>query len=170
MNVTVLIAFLTLVSGTSLQADRPEQVRQNFDRSAFYAAMVSGDLKELNAELAIVGHASIPEKKAYEGALLMRKAGEVKIPADKLRFFRLGHIKLESALSKDSTNGEYHFLRLTIQEHAPRIVRYYKDLEIDAQYIRSTFRNLSPVVQHAIIEYSKGSKTLHPEEFDQKPL
>jgi hypothetical protein len=165
MQLTLIVAFLSLVIGP---VPRPGRNSQDFDRSAFYTAMASGDLRGLNQELDVVGHASIPEKRAYEGALLMRKAGELKIPGDKLRFFRLGRIKLESALSKDPWNGEYHFLRLTIQEHAPHILKYYKELDIDRQAIRDTFKSLNPVAQQAIIDYSKTSKTLHPEDLEAK--
>ena len=68
-------------------------------------------------------------------------------------------------LLKDSVNGEYHFLRLSIQEHAPEIVKYRTELEADKQYIIKTFKNLLPAVQQAIIEYSKNSIILHPQDF-----
>jgi hypothetical protein len=141
---------------------------QDFDRSAFYGVMATGSLEGVNHELALVRASAIMEKEAYEGALLMRKAGLVAIPAEKLKFFKSGRIKLESAILNDSTNGEYHFLRLTVQEHAPRIVKYAGDLERDSQYIHQTFKSLSPVVQQAIIDYSIHSKILRREDFAPK--
>jgi hypothetical protein len=171
MKGTLIIALLSILSGMGPRANRPGQSRQSFDKSAFYAVMASGNLRRLNAELAIIEAAPIAEKEAYEGALLMRKAGQAGQagpPAVRLKFFRSGRIKLESAIATDSTNGEYHFLRLTIQEHVPRILKYYKELEKDSQIIHATFRYLAPVVQRAILEYSKKSKTLHPEDFDPK--
>src|SRR5665647_522046 len=144
---------------------RGENLIQDFDRPAFYAAMASGNIENVNEELSLLNSASISEKEAYEGALLMRKSGLLKIPAEKLRFFKKGRIKLERALLKDSSNCEYHFLRLTIQEHAPNVVKYRSELEKDKQYILRCFRNLSPVVQQAIIDYSKNSKILNPEDF-----
>ena len=146
------------------------QVQQGFDKTSFYSVMASGKLAEINNELIIVAAVSIPEKEAYEGALLMRKAGLLKKAADKLKFFKSGCIKLESAIKSDSANGEYHFLRLTIQEQAPRTVRYFKDLEKDSHYVHHTFKNLSPEIQKAIIDYSKNSKILHPEDFQVKSL
>jgi len=116
-------------------------------------------------KLTLLNSASINEKEAYEGALLMRKSGLLKKAAEKLKLFKKGRIKLETALLKDSSNGEYHFLRLTIQEHAPKIVKYRAELETDKQYIIKSFKNLSPVVQQAIIDYSKNSKILNPEDF-----
>ena len=147
-----------------------KQILQTFDKSSFYIVMASGSAEDINVELTKVAATSIPEKEAYEGALLMKKAGLVKKAADKLKIFKAGYILLESALKNDSTNGEYHFLRLTIQEHAPRTARYYKDLKKDSLYIQNTFKDLSPVVQKAIIDYSKNSKILRPDEFKLKSL
>jgi len=141
-----------------------QQGLKDFDRPAFYTAVASGNVDKLDAELTKLSEASIHEKEAYEGVLLMKKAGLVTKPADKLRFFKSGRIKLETSLMKDSTNGEYHFLRLIIQEHAPRIAKYSANLEKDRHYIRNTFKSLSPAVKQAIIDYSKKSKILRPED------
>lgn len=151
------IFFLTMVQGKNLN--------QNFDRSAFYEVMASGNMEAINEELILLNSASIDEKDAYEGALLMRKSGLLKIPAEKLKYFKKGRIKLETALLKDSSNGEYHFLRLTIQEHAPKIVKYSTELENDKQYIIKSFKELLPVVQQAIFDYCKKSKILDAKDF-----
>jgi hypothetical protein len=113
----------------------------------------------------LLNPASVPEKDAYEGALLIRKAGLVKLPAEKLKLFKKGRIKLETALLNDADNGEYHFLRLAVQENAPKIVKYKANIETDKAYVKKTFKNLSPAVQHAIVEYSKNSKILRPQDF-----
>jgi hypothetical protein len=162
MKLSILFALFFSLSGVMVQG---ENLLQSFDRSAFYAVMASGKMEEVNEELILLNSASISEKEAYVGALMMRKGGLVKIPAEKLKFFKAGRIKLETALLKDNSNGEYHFLRLTIQEHAPKIVRYRTELETDRQYIKKSFKNLSPVVQQAIIDYSKNSQILHPQDF-----
>jgi hypothetical protein len=141
-----------------------ENLLQKFDRSAFYVAIKSTKLDDINNELAALTSAPAHEKEAYEGALLMRKAGLVAIPAEKLKLFKAGRIKLETVLLKDSTNTEYRFLRLIIQEHAPKIVRYHNQLETDKLYIQKNFKALSPVVQQAIIDYSKSSKILRPQD------
>lgn len=165
MQVITIFAFVFTLSGMSVQA---KERQQGFDKTSFYNVMAEGKVADINNELAIVAAVSIPEKEAYEGALLMKKAGLLKKAADKLKFFRSGCMKLESALMRDSTNGEYHFLRLTIQEHAPRTVKYFKDLEKDSHYVHNTFMDLPPVIQKAIIDYSKNSKILRPEDFQIK--
>ncbi len=115
---------------------------QKFDKAAFYAAMSSGDLDEVNKELDVISNSSTPNKEGYEGALLMRKAGLMGRPAEKLKFFKAGRIKLETALLGDKDNAEYRFLRFAIQEHAPKIVKYRKELDADKQFIVKEYKNL----------------------------
>ncbi|MBA3674032.1 MAG: hypothetical protein H0W75_03600 [Chitinophagaceae bacterium] len=137
---------------------------QDFDKVNFYSVMSGGKLKEINNELKILNLTTIKEKEAYEGALLIRKAGIVKVAAEKLKLFKKGRIKLESALLNDKGNGEYHFLRLTIQENAPKVVKYKANIETDRQYIKKSFANLPTDIQQVIIDYSKTSKVLHPQD------
>ncbi len=163
MKLRMIFALVSILSGLVIQGK--EVWGEIFNKQAFYNVMASGNVDEINAELISVSAAPIVEKEAYEGALLMKKAGLMTKPSDKLKFFRSGRIKLESSLIKDSSNGEYHFLRLIVQEHAPGIVKYRADLKKDSQTIHNTFKNLSPIVQKAIIDYSKNSKILRPEDF-----
>ncbi|MDB5209945.1 MAG: hypothetical protein JWQ30_772 [Sediminibacterium sp.] len=139
-------------------------VAQGFDKESFYSAMASGNMEQINDELVVVRAASFHEKDAYEGALLMRKSGLLKKAQEKLNAFKAGRIKFETALQDDGDNAEYRFLRLTIQEHAPRVVKYYHEIEKDSQFIKKAYKNLSPVVQKAILDYSKTSKVLRPED------
>ena len=135
-------------------------LQQKFDKAAFYAAMASANLDEVNKELDVLSQSSIDNKQGYEGALLMRKAGLVARPAEKLKLFKAGRIKFETALSNDKDNVEFHFLRFAIEEHAPKIVKYKADLQADKQVIIKGYKNLSPVVQSAIMDYTKNSKLL----------
>lgn len=159
-HITLLL--LLLFPAGVLRHDHTEQA---FDKANFYSIMSSGKVKDVNAELSAVRGSEIKEKQAYEGALLMRKAGLVKIPAEKLHFFKLGYIKLEGAISNNPENTEYHFLRLTIQENAPHIVKYYHQIDIDKAIVIREFKNLSPDVREAVREYSKTSKVLTPQDF-----
>src|ERR1700741_3717076 len=135
-------------------ADNPAKAKpliQKFDKAAFYDVMASGDITAIDNELDVV-----KGKEGYEGALLMRKAGLVKKPKDKLGFFKAGRIKLETALLADNENIEFHFLRLAIEEHAPKIVKYSKDIERDNERVIKNFKSLSPSGQQAIPDYGKN--------------
>ncbi len=159
MNIKMSFCLLFLLSVMTVQVNSQ---KPGFDRSAFYSAMASDNLEEINAELNIVKGASFGEKNAYEGALLMKKAGLVAKAKDKLSLFKSGRSKLEASIKKESSNTEFYFLRLIIQEHAPKAVNYRNDLENDSLLIRTNFKTLPQVVQQAIIDYSKKSKILKP--------
>jgi len=113
----ILFVFL-LITGVA----KTSIAQQKFEKAAFYTVMDSGNLDAINSQIELVRASSSPNKEGYEGALLMRKAGKLPVPAQKLKFFKQGRIKLETALLADADNTEYHFLRLAIEEHAPKIV------------------------------------------------
>lgn len=131
-----------------------------FDKSAFYSAMASDNMEAVNSQLSVIKTSSINDKEAYEGALLMKKAGLVAKAKEKLSLFKAGRLKLESAIKKDKENAEFSFLRLIIQEYAPKIVDYNNNMQTDVAAIRSNYKTLPPVVQQAISDYSKKSKVL----------
>ena len=122
--------------------------------------MKSGNAEEIDAQLKIVRESLIPEKEAYEGTLLMKRSELLDKAKDRLSMFKTGSSKLESSILKDSDNTEYRFLRLIIQEHAPRVVRYRKELEEDSKLIKKKFNSLSAFLQQIIIDYCKNSKVL----------
>ena len=157
--VTVLL--LALCSGQAgtggFQAD--------LDRAKFYQVLASGSLKKVNEQLDLVRNSALLEKTALEGALLMKKAGLLAVPLEKLRAFNAGRKKLESAIQKDAKNTEYRFLRLIIQENAPEMLHYRDRLEEDSKSIRLTFPGLPKDLQESIVEYSRKSKVLHPTDF-----
>lgn len=157
VNIKKNINLLLLLFVITMQGNSQKTA---FDRSVFYKAMAADNLDEINTQLNIIKGASISEKEAYEGTLLMKKAGLVTKAKDKLSLFKSGRLKLEASIKRDSKNIEFYFLRLIIQEHAPKIVNYRTELEEDSLLIRTNYKTLSQVVQQAIIEYSKKSKVL----------
>jgi len=159
INIRLLLNFLFLFFAFNIKA-HPQKA--GFDKSAFYSAMAANDMNSINTQLNAVKTSSINEKEAYEGALLMKKAGLVTKAKEKLSLFKTGRLKLEAAIKKDKDNAEFSFLRLIIQEHAPKIVEYRNNIDTDVSAIRSNFKTLSPVVQQAIHDYTKKSKVLKP--------
>ena len=134
---------------------------QDFDRVAFYNVLKSGSIEDIDKEILIIEASSIIEKEAYHGTLLMKKAGMVKKAKDKLAYFKKGRIKLDTELHENNTNAEYRFLRLIIQEHAPKVTKYHSQINEDAEYIKKNYKDLLPAVQQAVIDYSKTSTILH---------
>lgn len=138
---------------------------QGFDRAAYYKIIKDGTIEEINKELGNLDGLPARDKQAYEGTLLMKKAGLLKKPKEKLDNFKQGRIKLETALHEDNANAEYRFLRLIIQEHAPKITKYRAQLTEDSEYIKKNFSSLAPALQDIIKDYSKTSAILNPSDF-----
>ena len=131
--------------------------------STYYNIFSSGDLENANNQLDIIKSSNVPGKEAYEGALLMKMADLAKGPGEKLSLFKSGHEKLEKAISEDGNNPEFRFLRLMIQENAPKILGYHDNVEEDSLYILENIKELRPVVQEAVVDYSKKSEVLNNE-------
>ncbi len=151
------ILLLCTIGSGSLVAQEGET---GFKKTGFYSAMAGTDAKAVDRQLQLLKTATIAEKDGYAGALLMKKAGLVSGPKNKLELFKQGHKKLESILQKDSSNTEFRLLRLMIQEKSPGILGYKGELTRDGLYIRNNFKTLPPVAQQVAIDYSKGSKFL----------
>jgi hypothetical protein len=157
MNLRSVFSLLLFFSFTVVEG---KSQSKSFDRSAFYNAVKYAKAEDIDAQIKIVKGSSISEKEAYEGTLLMKKSELLSKAKDKLNMFKSGRSKLESAISKDKDNTEYYFLRLIIQEHAPKIVKYHSEMDEDVKRIQTDFKTLTPFLQQTIIDYCKYSKVL----------
>jgi len=152
MIALLLIFFAALAKLTAQQHD--------FDRATFYKVLAADNVADIDAQITSVQKSSVADKTAYEGVLLMKKSGLVPKAKDKLHFFKEGRIKLEAAIAADKNNTEYRFLRVIIQEHAPKIVKYRNNLDEDGKMIQANFNTLSSSLQQVITDYSRNSKSL----------
>jgi len=159
MKLNFIISIILLVSAVIVNGANDEQ---HFDRLAYYNVLASESLDSVNAELGVISKSSFSNKDAFEGTLLMRKAGLVLNPVNKLSLFKSGRRKLESAINLENKNAELRFLRLMIQENLPVILGYRKHIEEDNKLIHSAYQSLPTLVQKVIAEYSKKSKVLKP--------
>lgn len=134
-----------------------------FDKKQYYSVFASKDLNSINAEIKSLAAQS--DKSAYEGALLMKKAGIVSNPKDKLSLFKDGRTKLEHAIKSNPNMIEFLFLRYMIQENSPSFLGYNTNLEEDKKKIVSNYNSFETVVKEAIQNYSKTSKSLSSIQF-----
>ena len=132
-----------------------------------YEIMQSGDSVKINAALAELEKSVAKEKDAYKGTLLMQKSGMLKSGMEKLSLFKQGRKLLETSIKQDSSNVEYRFLRLMIQEKAPDFLNYHSKKEEDAGIIRKYYSTLPANIREAINQYSKKSHILKPEDFQK---
>jgi len=146
---------LAIVCATFITALAPPSIR-----TGFYAAMMGDDTLKINACLKELHSSPLPEKEAFEGTLYMKKAGLVKGISTKLDMFKKGHVILEEEIKKQSSNVEYRFCRLMIQENAPRILGYRDEIDHDAEILKKQFNQLNTDAKAALKSYSKKSKAL----------
>jgi len=125
-----------------------------------YAALSSSDLRLIDQQLQALEGKDGSANAAYEGALLMKKAGLIRGAGKKLEAFKNGREKLEKAIESDPDNGEYRFLRLMIQEHAPDMLGYNKSIEEDSAIVVKQYASLKEEVKNAVQNYSRESKAL----------
>jgi hypothetical protein len=157
MNLKVVFILLTIFCFVAADA-RPQH--REFNIIAYYKVLASESVTDINTELIVVRETTLAEKEAYEGALLMKKSGLLTKAKDKISVFKDGRQKLESCISKNRDNTEFRFLRLIIQEHAPKIVKYQGNLKDDKQIILANFKTLSSNLQQVVLDYSKQSTVL----------
>ena len=63
-------------------------------------------------------------------------------PLEKLSFFKLGVLWLESSIENDFCNIELRFLRLSVQNNAPSFLNYNNYIEEDKNYLASNYKYL----------------------------
>lgn len=161
LNRGIIIALLISGCYQFLQAQSSAKI----ERSSYYKAISSTDITIIETEINTVNKSIEKNKEAFEGALMMKRAGLLKGASNKLKEFKAGRQKLEDVLNKNQDNAELRFLRLIIQENAPKILGYNKELKDDHKYIVANFKNIPEATQEVIKDYSKTSKELSPSEF-----
>lgn len=154
----LLFGLMVLIS-PSVFAQQPQ-----INRNEFYAAMESKKLDLVNNQQLIAKKAG---NSGFEGALLMKKAGLVSGFSEKYSLFQTGHKMLDEAIKQDQENAELRFLRLMVQEHAPRLLNYRGNIEDDSNILRKSFNQLLPETRNAVLRYTKESKILKPGDFKE---
>ena len=152
--VPLFLFILLFIAGFSVSA------QSGIDKPAFFNAMSGSRSSSIDAQLNGLKNMPGTDNQAFEGAMLMRKAGILTIPAKKLAMFKQGYKKLEGAISKNPNNAEYRFLRLIVQENAPRSLGYYKNINQDGRFVKDNYKSLPGGTQQAVISYSKKSNAL----------
>jgi hypothetical protein len=131
------------------------------DRSSFFEVLSGKSEANIDKEIArLESESPTSLTKARRGALLMKKAEFVKGAGNKVKTFKAGAKLLEGEIAESPDNVEYRFMRLTIQEHAPGILKYNKNVQADKQLIISSFKKLDEDLKKVIRNYSEDSKII----------
>ncbi|WP_341907549.1 hypothetical protein [Fluviicola taffensis] len=137
------------------------QAKAQLDRKAIYSALAS-DSKEV-VQKQLDGIQSVKESsevKAFKGALQMKAAQFQKTAKDKLNLFNAGKKILESEIKSNDGNAEYRFLRLLIQENAPKQLKYSGNIDDDVITIVAGYSKLKESTKTALESYAKKSSAL----------
>jgi hypothetical protein len=131
------------------------------DRKAIYTALGSESKEVVQKQLdGIQNLKESSEVKAFRGALQMKAAQFEKTAKDKLALFNAGKKVLETEIKSNDGNIEYRFLRLLIQENAPKQLKYNGNIEEDAAAIVMGYSKLKESTKTAIESYAKKSASL----------
>lgn len=134
---------------------------KGIDKKTFYDALSGNSEESVDAEIAKVEDEEESSLiNSYMGALLMRKADFEKGPPNKLKTFKKGAKMLEKEIKNDPANTEFRFIRLIIQENAPKFLGYNKNLTEDKQIISDAFNKLDPNLKKIIKNYSVNSRII----------
>ena len=113
------------------------------DKGIYYKALSSGEEASIDKVLAkLEAEKSSSKVNAYKGALTMKKAGFVKGVGGKVKTFKKGASLLEDEIKSNPGNTEFRFLRLTVQEHGPGILKYNKAIDAYKQAVVSGYDKL----------------------------
>ncbi|TAH42617.1 MAG: hypothetical protein EYC69_05110 [Bacteroidetes bacterium] len=151
-------AFILFICFTSIA---PAQIgHERSYHAQLYEILNHGDAIRIESRINDMKDIPSKDTMAYIGALRMKLAGILGSPLQKLSTFKEGKKSLEKAISMDSINAEYRFLRLIIQENAPGILAYNHNLEEDKMYIIQKFPKLNEFLKSEIRKYASTSKVL----------
>jgi len=146
---------LLFVTALSLKATA------QLDRKTIYSALASDSkdvvLKQLEG---VRGMKESSEVKAFKGALEMKAAQFEKTAKDKMNLFNAGKKLLESEIKSNDGNVEYRFLRLLIQENAPKQLKYNGNIDEDVTAIITGYSKLKESTKNAVEAYAKKSASL----------
>lgn len=129
-----------------------------------YAFKSEAKLSELSAQLTSVNVKSDELMIAYKGAAMTLRSRSIKKISDKMAMFKDGVKFIELAVRNDSSNVEIRFVRFTVQENVPEVVKYKMNLLSDKNFILKNYVQQSAFMQNYFKAYLQNSKSLTSEE------
>lgn len=148
--VTLICCMWICVQTVDLQKTRDayKLAAQDIDKvSSFYF-----DLQGVNKQDKV-------ELVAFKGASIALMARGAKTIKEKKEGFVEGVNLVEYAINKDSSNIEVRFIRLSIQQNTPKILKYNQDIESDKTFILNHYNTIKSAHLKAHIgDYISHSK------------
>ncbi|WP_123867141.1 hypothetical protein [Flavobacterium oreochromis] len=95
---------------------------------------------------------------AYKGAAILLKSRFVTNKEERKEQFMLGVKTVEQAVAKDANSVEIRLIRLSIQEHTPKFLKYKSNIEEDKKIILLGFNKQNSGLKEYIQRYVFQSK------------
>lgn len=150
----LLILTFVLVGLTSI-------MNAALDRKSFFKSISTEDQSTLKAEREKLSKlADSDDKRAFLATIIMKESQFMPTVKGKWDKFVLGKNALEKEIKANANNAEYRFLRLLIQENAPKVVRYSGNVSQDAQFIAKNLSTINAITKKTIQDYAKKSPAL----------
>ncbi len=141
--------FSIVIASVFLLSPSLSKVREDYKNAVNDSTKVENlynELEEVSKEDGIV-------LLAYKGAvstLMAKFAGSTK---EKKNFFKEGASLIEFAVEEDPENIEIRYIRLGVQENAPKVTKYRKNISEDKQFILDHYKE---ILSSKVKEYIKG--------------
>ena len=120
---------------------------------------------QLNKYLAEVKKTDKKLLVAYKGAVLILMAKYSKVIKEKKIFFKEGATLLNFAIFEEPANVEMRCIRLSIQENAPKLLKYRANKTEDKQFIKDGYDTIkSTTIKTYVRGFIMQSKSFSDEE------
>ena len=120
---------------------------------------------QLNKYLAKVKKTDKKLLVAYKGAVLILMAKYSKVIKEKKTFFKEGATLLNFAIFEEPANVEMRCIRLSIQENAPKLLKYRANKTEDKQFIKDGYDTIkSATIKTYVRGFIMQSKSFSDEE------
>ena len=120
---------------------------------------------QLNKDLTKVKKTDEKLLVAYKGAVLILMAKYSKVIKEKKTFFKEGATLLNFAIFEEPANVEMRCIRLSIQENAPKLLKYRANKTEDKQFIKDGYDTIkSTTIKTYVRGFIMQSKSFSDEE------
>ena len=142
----------------------------NFDIEEIRALYKQTDGSKENTIVLFNKLQSISEKDgnvllAYKGASIAMKGRFEKGAKQKTTIFKEGISLVEAALLKEPKNMEIRFIRLSIQQNSPKVLKYKKNIDEDKDFVLSNYESIKTnTLRNYIRDYILNSNNFTDEE------
>jgi hypothetical protein len=131
------------------------------DIRKLYPSVVTSETnaKEFASKLADVTKEDNKTLVAYKGASIVILSKFKKEISDKTKNFKEGAKMVEFAVTSEANNIEIRLIRLSIQEKAPRILKYYGNIKEDKNFILDHYKESSSTLKTYLKNFILQSKS-----------